>query len=479
MAGRTIIAVDLGAESGRVMQVAFDGKSLRLEELHRFPNIPVQARDTLYWDVLSLWHGITEGLAKAPSDAASIGVDTWGVDFALLDKNGKLLSSPVHYRDKRTEGMFDWVFARIPRRKVFEHTGIQFMIINTLYQVASMVRDRSPILDAAHTFLTIADLFNYWLSGSKTCEFTFASTTQFFNPVSGGWDRELLSTLGIQTGIFPEIVQPGTRLGDYRGIPVIAPACHDTGSAVVGVPATSDNYAYISSGTWSLIGIETDAPIINDASYTANVTNEGGAYGRNRLLKNIMGLWLVQQSRNTWRAQGKDYSYAQLTDMAATATPFSALIDPDDPSFLPPGDMPARIREFCKTTNQPVPESEGQIIRIINESLALKYRLSLDSFIELTGKTIERLHIIGGGSQNTLLNQMTANAIARPVVAGPIEAAAHGNAIVQLIALGELADIAQARAFMSETLDLQTYEPQDTAAFEEQYERFKSLLTTD
>jgi rhamnulokinase len=478
MASQHVIAVDLGAESGRVMLVSFDGSSLRLEEVHRFANVPVWVQETLYWDVLRLWHDITTGIEAAPPGAASIGVDSWGVDFALFDRDGRLLANPVHYRDKRTDGMMEWVFERVSRRTVFERTGIQFMKINGLYQIASLVRDDSPLLDLAATFLTIVDVFNYWLSGSRTCEFTHATTQQCYDPRLGDWDRATLAALGIPTGIFPPVVPPGTRLGRYQGIPVIAPVCHDTGSAVVAVPTTTPNYAYISSGTWSPVGMEVDEPIINDATYEANLTNEGGIGGTFRLLKNVMGLWLVQQCRATWAAMGKTYGYDDLTTLAVDAAPFRSLVDPDDPSFLLPGDMPARIRAFCQRTEQPVPESDGQVIRTVYESLALKYRAVLDRLIALTGRTVERVHIIGGGSQNGLLCQMTASAIGCPVVAGPVEATALGNAIVQYIALGELAGMAQAREFLSHATPLTVYEPQDGAAWTEGYRRFEALLTS-
>src|SRR5690606_32767052 len=328
----------------------FDGSQFQFEEIHRFPNTPVQIRGTLHWNVLRLWHEITTGIHAAGQDIAGIGVDTWGVDYALLDRDGNLLANPVHYRDSRTDGMPEWVFERVPRRTVFERTGIQFMVINTLYQLASMVRYQSPLLDIAATLLPIPDLFNYWLSGARSAEFSHASTFQCYNPRSGGWDYETLQAVGFPTDILPPIIQPGTHIGDYNGIPVIAPACHDTGSAVVGVPTTTPDFAYLSSGTWSLIGLEVKEPVINDAAYTANVTNEGGAYGTFRLLKNVMGLWLAQQCRATWQQQGTDYSYEELTNNAMQAEPFRSLIDPDAPEFLPPGDMPARIRAFCQRT---------------------------------------------------------------------------------------------------------------------------------
>ncbi len=476
MTHKNVIAIDLGAESGRVLRVGFDGRAFHLEDVHRFPNIPVHAGGTLYWDILRLWHEITQGIQQAGRTAASIGIDTWGVDFALLDRSGNLLSNPVHYRDQRTEGMMEWVFERVPRRAIFERTGIQFMMLNTLYQLAAVARDQRPLLECAANLLTIPDLLNYWLTGEKVNEFTNATTTQFYNPRTGGWDTETLTALGIPTHLLGQVVPAGTRIGAYHDIPVIAPACHDTGSAVVAVPTTTENYAYISSGTWSLLGLEVAEPVMNDAAYTANLTNEGGAYGTFRLLKNVMGLWLAQQCRATWREAGTEYSYSDLTQAAISAEPFQSFIDPDDPRFLPPGDMPARIRDYCQQTGQPVPQSPGQIMRTVYESLALKYSFVLDHLIAVSGRGVDRVHIIGGGTQNTLLNQMTANATGRTVITGPVEATALGNAIVQFITLGEIGSLAQARTLLSETLDTYRYEPQAVEQWQAAYARFKSLL---
>jgi rhamnulokinase len=474
-----VIAVDLGAESGRVIKVRLDDGVLNLEEVHRFPNIPVRAAGTLYWDALRLWHEIQTGIDMALDGAVGIGLDTWGVDFALLDSQGKLVTNPVHYRDTRTDGMLEWVFARMSRREVFERTGIQFMQINGLYQLASMVRDNSPLLASVATFLPIADLFNYWLTGHKGAEYTIATTTQIFNPRTNQWDNELLSALGFPLDIFPAITPAGSILGEYKGVKVIAPACHDTGSAVVAVPTMSDNYAYISSGTWSLMGMEIPAPVINDACYEANMTNEGGVYGTTRLLKNVMGMWLVQQCRATWKMQGNEYDYDTLARLGEQAEPYRSLIDPDDPLFLAPGDMPVRIREFCQRTNQPQPDTPGQLMRAIYESLALKYRLTLDKLMSLTGRTVEAVHVVGGGSRSALLCQMTADACNRPVIAGPSEATALGNAIVQLITLGEFNNVAQARELLSRTAGTVRYEPKHAGAWEQAYGRFKTLVTTD
>ena len=475
MTNKHVIAIDLGASSGRVMDVAFDGNKIQLNEAHRFPNIPVQTPNKLYWDVLRLWNEITIGIGKV-NQASSIGIDTWGVDFALLDSRGELLSNPIHYRDPRTDGAMDWVFKRMPRREVFERTGIQFLQFNGIYQLASLVRDKSPLLDQAETLLTIADLFNYWLTGSKTCEFTEATTMQLVNPQTNDWDRDIMKAVGIPINLLTPIVQPGTTIGSYNGINVIAPACHDTGSAVVAVPTTTENYAYLSSGTWSLLGLEIKDAIITDEAYQANVTNEGGYDNTYRLLKNIMGLWVVDQCRATWNARGNNYSFEQITEMVKSAESFKSFIEPDHPMFLPLGDMPKRVIEFCQQSQQSVPENDAEIISTVYVSLAYKYHYVLEQLIAVSGQSVDRLHIIGGGSQNALLNQMTANAIGRPVIAGPAEATATGNAIVQLISIGELSNVAEARTMLSQSSDLVIYEPQNTSAWNDNYERFKTLL---
>ena len=475
MHARRVIAIDLGATSGRVMEVAFDGARLALNEVHRFPNIPAQTPQRLHWDVLRLWHEITLGISGV-GEAAAIGLDCWGVDYALLDGAGDLLGNPVHYRDPRTEGAMEWVFERMPRREIFQRTGIQFMPLNAIYQLAASIREGSPQLDNAATLLTIADLFNYWLTGAKICEFTEATTMQLYNPALGDWDRDIMDAVGIPTNLLAPIVAPGARIGAYQGIDVILPACHDTGSAVVAVPSTTENYAYLSSGTWSLLGLELDEPIISDASYAANLTNEGG-YGETwRLLKNIMGLWLVDQCRATWAGQGTDYGFELLTAMVESATPFSAFIDPDDPAFLPPGDMPARIVDYCRRTGQAIPESHADIMATVYVSLAYKYRYVLEQLLAVSGRAVDRLHIIGGGSRNALLNQMTADAIGRPVIAGPAEATATGNAIAQLIAIGDLGSVAEARALLSESDENRRCEPRDSAAWNDNYQRFCTLL---
>lgn len=482
MTTETVLAVDLGAESGRVMAVHMaDGAAggtlaLQVEELHRFPNTVVPVHGTLHWDFLRLWHDIQAGLAKGLAlRPASLGVDTWGVDFALLDARGELLGNPVCYRDRRTEGVMERVLARVGRARVFEQTGIQFMSINTLYQLMSLVETQSPQLQTARTFLTAPDLLNYWLTGTAACEFTNATTTQLFNPRTGQWATELMEELGLPAAIFPTIIQPGTLLGTYEGIPVIAPACHDTGSAVAAVPTPTPHYAYISSGTWSLVGLEIAAPIINTAALDANVTNEGGVAGTYRLLKNVMGLWIIQQCRATWEAEGQSYSYAELAQLAEAAPPLRALIYPNEARFLPAGHHPRLVQTLCAERHQPVPQTPGEIVRCVLDSLALACNEVLQTLLALAGTQCEVIHIVGGGSRNELLCQLTANATGRPVVAGPVEATVLGNALVQLIARRSLTHLAEARQLVARMSDLRHYEPQETARWAEAAQRYRQI----
>ena len=458
------------------MAVHFDGEHLRLEELHRFPNTPVTVNGTLHWNFLQLWADIQAGIEKGETlQPASIGVDTWGVDFGLLDRQDNLIGNPVHYRDGRTRGMMERAFARVPQADIFAQTGIQFIPINTLYQLLSLVDGRSPQLQIASTFLTAPDLLNFWLTGTKVCEFSNATTTQLFNPTTDRWATELMAKLDIPYTIFPEIVPPGTKLGMYEGIPVIAPACHDTGSAVAAVPTQTPDFAYISSGTWSLVGLEVDKPILTPEALAANVTNEGGVYGTYRLLKNVMGLWILQQCRTTWVAAGQTYTYAELVAMAEEAEPLTAVFNPNHAMFLAPGDHPQHIREICRQTNQPVPQTPGALVRCVLESLTLAYREVLEQVTAVAHRTISTIHIVGGGTQNELLNQMTASATNLPVIAGPVEATVIGNALVQLITLGEIADLPQARQIVATMAELKQYEPGDRAVWAEAYGRYQDL----
>ena len=484
------VAIDLGAESGRAVVGKFDGEQLALEEVHRFPNGPVHLVDGLHWDVLRLFEEMKRGIALCiklhGKDIAAIGLDTWGVDFALLDRNGALLGNPHHYRDSRTDGMLEEATRRVPKKDIFEMTGVQFMKLNTLYQVLAMSVQGSPLLDAADSLLMIPDLFNYWLSGRKVCEFTDATTTQFYDPRRRDWSRELFDRMGLPTRILTEIVPPGTSLGplldhvaDETGAgraPVIAPACHDTGSAVSAVPTTREDYAYISSGTWSLMGAEIREPIVSDAALSYNFTNEGGYGGTYRFLKNIMGLWLVQECRRAWERDGGALSYDDLTRMATEAAPFGPMVEPDDERFMRIGDMPGRIRGFCEETGQRPPGDRGSILRCALESLALKYRYVLESLENILGRRLDTIHVVGGGSQNRLLCQLTADATRRPVVAGPVEATAIGNILVQAIATGHLGSLADARAVVRRSFDVLTYEPREDGRWDEAYDRFKRMV---
>ncbi len=488
------LALDLGAESGRAVVGRFDGERLTLEEVHRFANGPVRIHDSLHWNALNLFTEMKRGLAKTineyGAELAALGLDTWGVDFGLLDRTGKLVGHPYHYRDSRTDGILERAFAMVPREEIFEQTGIQFMQINSLFQLLAMSLQQSPALEMADTLLMMPDLFNYWFTGQKASEFTIASTSQCFNMGQGQWATSLLEKLGLPTHIFQEVIQPGTRLGSLlpaiagevgiKGdVPVIAPGCHDTASAVAAVPVTESDqssFTYLSSGTWSLMGVETASPVINEQSLAYNFTNEGGVQNTIRLLKNIMGLWLVQECRRTWAQQGEELSYDDLTRLAAEATPFVALVDPDDVTFLAPGDMPARIRDFCTRTGQTPPDSKGAFVRAALESLALKYRWVVEKVEEMTGQPITVVHIVGGGSQNRLLNQFTADATGRPVVTGPIEATATGNILMQMLAVGRISSLSEGRDIVRRSFPVETYQPEDEAAWTEAYQRFLQLL---
>jgi rhamnulokinase len=493
MAERCYLGIDLGAESGRVVAGLFDGQRLRLEEIHRFGNGAVPFAGTLRWDVLKLWSEIQSGLGRAAqafgSDAISVGVDTWGVDYALLSKTGELLGTPYHYRDPRTAGMMERVFHRTPRSEIFAATGLQFLGFNTLYQLVAMQQTNPRLLELADRFLMMPDLFHWLLCGSQVVEFTNATTSQCLDATTRTWAQGLLGKLGLPGGMFPEVVAPGTKLGRLRAdvaercrlprIEIVAPATHDTGSAVAAVPTertgTAD-WAYISSGTWSLMGLELPQPVLSPEALQYNVTNEGGIDGTYRLLKNIMGLWLVQECRRSFERGGKSFSYAELAHLAAESRPFRSLVDPDATGFLAPADMPAEIRAWCGTRGQASPESAGEFIRCALESLALKYRMVLGWLETLAGAKVEVIHIVGGGSQNELLNQFTANACGRPVVAGPIEATALGNVLVQARASGALSSLAEMRSIVRASSALKTYEPREQPAWREAYGRFSELV---
>jgi len=485
------LAFDLGAESGRAILGTLAADRLTIEELHRFPNTPVRVFDALYWDILRLWHEIQHGLGTAGKVAAGarrlslagIGIDTWGVDFALLGADNALADNPRHYRDARTHGMMQKVFAVVPREEVFAQTGIQFMQLNSLYQLYALKAAGSPALAAARTLLFIPDLLNYWLTDVMRAELTIASTSQFYDPRRKTWATDLLGRLGLPVYILPEIVQPGTLLGPLLPsvaepagldpVPVYATGCHDTASAVAAVPAGSGNWCYISSGTWSLMGAELDEPVINAQSLEQNLTNEVGAAGKIRFLKNIAGLWLLQECRRAWAAEGAEYTYDDLVRMAASAAPFSAVIDPD--SFLDPGDMPRKIAAWCRDTGQTPPASPAEFTRTILESLALRYRQVLEGLESLAARRFDVVHIVGGGSRNALLNQFVADATGRTVVAGPSEATAIGNILIQAMGAGELAGLDAARALVRRSFPVETYEPKATGDWEAAYARYCGL----
>lgn len=485
MEQRNYLAIDLGAESGRTIVGSLDGKHLTLTETHRFANGPVRLNDGLHWDVLRLWSTIKDGISKS-KNIASIGLDTWAVDFAFLDKNGSLLGNPFHYRDSRTDGMMEEAFKMMPRAEIFANSGLQFMQLNTLYQLLATARKNPEIFELAKTFVTIPDLFNFWLTGELTNEFTNATTTQCFDPRARNWSTKILDTFGIPALLFKPTTDPGSTIGtllpslaEETGageVPVILPACHDTGSAVVAVPAKNQDFVWLSSGTWSILGAEVREPCLNEKALEYNFTNEGSVFGTWRLSKNIMGLWLVQECRREWMRGGDEMSFDALTQAAAESEAFMAVIDPDDDRFLHPGDMPARIQKFCEDTNQHVPQTKGQIIRVALESIALKYRLVLERLEELTGKHLDPLHIIGGGTQNKLLNQFTADSVGRTVIAGPVEATAIGNILMQAIGMKHLGSLEEAREIVRASFGPEIYEPNRKADWDEAYVRLQKVM---
>jgi len=492
MAEKTYLAVDLGAESGRVMAGRFDGQQVSLEQFHRFGNGPVNVGNTLRWNLINLWKEIQEGLRKAASSlngsAVSVGVDTWGVDFVLMNKNDELLGQPWNHRDSRTDGMIQKACSRVPRAEIFAETGLQFLQINSLYQLLAMNERDPELLAQAHRFLMVPDFFHWCLSGSRVVEFTNATTTQMLNATTRDWAFDMLRKFEIPTDMFPDVVAPGTSLGTLRKevgestglgkLNVVTPATHDTGAAVAAVPTTrtgSADWAYISSGTWSLMGVEVQDAILTPQALAYNVTNEGGVDGTYRLLKNIMGLWLVQRCKVAFAARGKDIDYTTLTQMAADAEPFRSLIDPDRADFLGPPDMPEAIAAECRRTNQPVPETEGQFVRCALESLALKYRMVLGWMEELTGVRVEEIHVVGGGSKNQLLTQFTSDACGRPVVTGPVEATALGNVLLQARAAGDLSSLSEIREVVRRSETIGEYTPQNTGAWDDVWSRFQEL----
>ena len=477
MADQVYLGVDLGAESGRVVAGIWNGAHMRLEELHRFPNGGVWVGESLRWDIVRLWSEIQKGLAVAAkrfgSAVRSVGVDTWGVDSVLLSGTDELLGLPFHYRDPRTRGVMARTLQTLPKADIFAATGLQFMEINTLFQLIALREQHPEMLASARTFLMIPDFLNWCLSGVKSAEFTNATTTQFFNPTNRGWATDLLKRAQLPVDLLPQVASSGDVLGSLRSsvasraglsasVRLIAPATHDTGSAVAAVPTDatgSSRWAYISSGTWSLMGVEVQQAVLTPRAMELNMTNEGGIEGTYRLLKNIMGLWLVQQCKRSFERGGSRMTYDELVRAAQASEPLRSIVNPDDASFLSPEDMPEALRAWCRQTSQPVPETEGQLIRCALESLALKYAETLIALQELVGHSIEVIHVVGGGSQNDLLNQFTADACGIPVLAGPVEATVLGNVLVQARAAGEIGSLADLRQIVRSSSALRRFNP--------------------
>ena len=480
-----MLAIDLGASSGRGIVGSYNGEKLTLDEVHRFSNDPVTVCGTFRWDILRILHEIKTAIRAAGLSGfrpEGMGIDTWGVDFGLLDRHGELLANPVHYRDTRTVGIFDEVEGVLPAEYLYNLTGIQQIAFNSVYQLAAQKRDNPELLAAAEKMLFIPDLLNYFLTGKTANEYTITTTGALVNAATGKCATELFDRLGIKH-LIGDLAPAGGLLGGLSDavsaelggtkLDVYHVASHDTASAVISVPATEPDFVYISSGTWSLMGTELTSPLINGETRRLNFTNEGGALGTIRFLKNIMGLWIVQESRRQWNREGKDYSFADLQRMAEAEAPLQSFIDPDNALFATPGDMPRRVVEYCKKTGQRVPENEGQIVRTIMESLALRYRATAEGIAELRSKPATAIHIVGGGTKDTFLCRLTADACGIPVVAGPVEATSIGNLCMQLVGKGELTGLAEARELVRRSFDTTVYEPTaDRAAYDEAYSRF-------
>ncbi len=483
---RHYIAVDLGASSGRTMVGTLEGGKLSLKEMNRFWNGPTDIRGTLHWDFVHLLRNIKEGIALAKKEfgdgLVSLGIDTWGVDFGLFDADGKLLRNAVNYRDSRTAGMFEKVFEKVPKEEVFAQTGIQFMELNTLYQLMSLSLEDSFQYRNAKTLLFSPDLLGYWLTGNMVTERSIASTSQFYNPVTENWAYGLLEKLGIRTDLFAELVDSGTVIGDADGLPVVAVGGHDTASAFAAVPvADQEQSAFLSSGTWSLLGAELQEPVINDKALKANFTNEVGVCGTVRFLKNLSGLWMIQELRRGWNQQDYDYSWAAMEHMALDARQFEFFIDPSHEEFLAPGDMAGRIQDYCERTGQGRPETHSQILRVAYEGLALLYAESYESLEEILGHTFEVLRIVGGGSKDALLSQLAANATGRKVITGPVEATAIGNLIVQMLAMGDIQSLKEGREIISNSFSYEsrTYVPQESNIWKSALGKWRKITRFD
>lgn len=484
---KRVLAFDFGASSGRAILGIFDGEKIELQEVHRFSNDPVKINGTVYWDVQRLFFEIKQGILKAKEAGGfdSIGIDTWGVDFGLLRKDGTLVENPVHYRDERNDGMVEKATKYMSKERMYDITGIQFMDFNTIFQLLSLKENRPYILEEADKLLFMPDLLNYMLSGVKSTEFSIATTSQMVDLKTNNWSEEILDTFGIEKNLLTDIAPTGAVIGQLSdeiceelGVPkadIVSVAAHDTQSAITATPCEYDDFAFISCGTWSLFGTEVKEPIINEASKKLNVTNEGGYDYTTAFLKNICGLWLIQESRRQWIREGKEYSYAELEKLALECEPFKCFIDPDAPEFAPMGNLPRRVKEYCEKTGQYVPQTVGEIIRCIYESLALKYRYTFDGIKECTGKDYDRIHVMGGGTKDKLLLQMTAQSCNVNVYGGPIEATALGNVAIQLMSTGAIKDIKEARKIIAKGENLKLYEPKDNEIWEKAYEDFKAI----
>jgi rhamnulokinase len=490
----TVLAFDLGASSGRALigrlQAGEQGRVLEVRELHRFPNHAIQVGNHLHWDILRLLHEVKQGIMKAFQSGdhpRTFGIDTWGVDFGLLDADGELLGNPYHYRDPQTEGLIDEICELEGKDRLYRESGIQFMPFNTIYQLYAMRKASSPKLDCAETLLLTPDLLVYLLTGVRACEYTMATTTQLMLPGTRTWNVELMGQLGIPSRLFLKPVEPGTIVGplsrevreELGGVPAmkaVAVGTHDTESAVAAIPAAPGAFAYIVCGTWSLLGTEREQPIVTQATQAMDWSNEGGVGGKYQLLKNIMGLWILQECKREWDEEGRgSNSYTELVQSAEAAAPLRCFIEPDDLRFYSPGGMIQKVQDYCRDNGQPVPESQGEIVRCILESLALRYRESLEQAEQLATERFEGLHMVGGGIQNRLLCQFTANALGRPVWAGPVEASAIGNMLLQLIALGDCADLQEARALSAASFPVEVYEPEACDSWDEAYARYRQL----
>lgn len=485
---KKVLAIDFGASSGRAIIGEFDGEHITLTEIHRFSNDPVILGGTMYWDVLRLFHEIKQSLIKAKEhgEIDSLAIDTWGVDFGLIDADGRLIDNPVHYRDARTSGMLDEAFKIIPKDQLYKATGNQFMEINTAFQLLSLVKNRPELLERADKMLLMPDLFSYFLSGQIVAERSIASTTQLFDQIEKDWSYDTARNLGIDVNLLPKVVESGTVIGtlspeickelDIKPVKIIAVCGHDTQSALVATPAKEKDFAFLSSGTWSLLGTELDKPIVDENSLRLNVTNEQGYAGKTSFLKNIIGLWLIQESRRQWIREGREYSFMELEDSAKESEPFKCFIDPDAPEFTPAGNIPDRIRKYCGKTGQYIPQTVGEIMRCIYESLALKYRAAISELEACTGKKFKTLYMIGGGTKDRFLSYLTACSCGITVSSGPVEATAFGNIAVQLMTTGDIKSLESAREIVCKSERIYTYEPENKEVWDKEYQRFLSVV---